>query len=150
MSHTQLYRKLDEYGQDYDLSLKNMMTQECDWMKSQHVPLSMNDEDTVETPSSDDSFTESHTAEAEFSPVPCRPSGQKLTIDNIDFQQRVDHMAQEHQVKDRRNLTVCATNNRVHGNHLSILHPVDKLKSMENVFQITWTKSCKEKIIFTL
>ena len=53
VSHTQLYRKLDEYGQDYDASVKNMMKKECDWMKSQHAPLSMNDEETVETLYSD-------------------------------------------------------------------------------------------------
>ena len=130
VSHTQLYRKLDEYGQDYDASVKNMMKQECDWMKSQHVPLSMNDEEIVETQSSDESFTESHTAEV--SQLPCRPSGQKLTIDNIDFRQQVHYMTQEHQVIDQHYLTVCSTNNRVHGNHLSSLHPVEKLKSMEN------------------
>ena len=47
VSHTQLYRKLDEYGQDYDASVKNMMKQECDWMKLQHVPLSMNNEELL-------------------------------------------------------------------------------------------------------
>ena len=109
VSRAQLYRKLDEYDQDY-VSVKNMMKQECDWMKSQHVPLSMNDEQIVETQSSDESFTESHTAEV--SQLPCRSRGQKLTIDNIDFRKRY--------------LTICATDNRVRGNHLSSLHPVDK------------------------
>ena len=32
VSHTQPYRKLDEYGQDYDVPVKNMMKQECEWM----------------------------------------------------------------------------------------------------------------------
>ena len=103
------------------------MKQECDWMKSQHVPLSMNDEEIVETQSSDESFTESHTAEV--SQLPCQPSGQKLTIDNIDFRQQVHYMTQEHQVIDQHYLTICATNNRVHCNHLSSLYPVDKLRA---------------------
>lgn len=39
VSHTQLYRKLDEYGQDYHVPVKNMTKQECEWMKSQHLPV---------------------------------------------------------------------------------------------------------------
>ena len=133
VSHTQLYRKLDEYGQDYNVPVKNMMKQECEWMKSQHLSVTMDNEETDESQSSDESFTESHTTEAGSSQFSCRPCGQKLTIDNIDFRQRVHHMTQEHQVKDQHYLTVCATNNRVHGNHLSSSHPVDNLKSMGNV-----------------
>ena len=64
----------------------------------------MDNEETDESQSSDESFTESHTTEAGSSQFSCRPSGQKLTIDNIDFRQQVHHMTQEHQVKDQHYL----------------------------------------------
>ena len=34
VSHTQLYRKLTEFGHDYDHSVKVMKEQECEWMKA--------------------------------------------------------------------------------------------------------------------
>ena len=61
-----------------------------------------------------------------------QPNGLKITIDNIDYHQDVHHTTQEHQTLDMHYLTVCATNNRVHGNHLSPLQRNDQLKNMEN------------------
>ena len=51
----------------------------------------------------------------------------------------------DHQTMHKHYLTVCATENRVSGNHLSTKQQDDnKLKSLEN------GKFCKEKIISNL
>ena len=60
-------------------------------------------------------------------------NGHKITIDNVDYRQEVHYMTQDHQTLDRHYLSVCATKNRVHGNHLSSQpRPVDGLKDMDN------------------
>ena len=153
VSHTQLYRKLDEFGQDYNRSVKAMMEQECDWMESkQPTPApSSNDrnsgkacedrdtsdcgvevEDDSSEEESDEEESESRVTQYNKTYPPCQPNGQKITIDNIDYTQQVHHMTQEHQTIDKHYLTVCATTNRISGNHLSREQPDGKLNDVEN------------------
>ena len=58
------------------MPVKNMMKQECEWMKSQHLPVTMNNEETDESQYSRESFTESCTTEAGSSQFSCQPSVQ--------------------------------------------------------------------------
>ena len=54
---------------------------------------------------------------------------------------------------DRHYLTVCATESRISGNHLSTKQPDYgnlKVLRMENVFQVQRNNVCKEKIIYNL
>ena len=133
VSHTQLYRKLEEYGEGHDKSVKSMMQKEHEWMESQQPTTAIDDEESEKSQSSDDSCTEiDQMPELRHGPLPSHPVGQKITIDNIDYRQQVHHMTQEHQTEDKHYLTVCATKNRVHGNHLSHLQQGDLLNIMEN------------------
>ena len=66
-------------------------------------------------------------------PLKAQPNGQEMTIDNIDYRQEVHHMTEDNQTIDRHYLTVCATENRISGNHLSTKQPdYSNLKSLEN------------------
>ena len=154
VSHTQLYRKLDEFGKDYDKSVKSMVHQESAWMdERQPVPASEShgpvdsegevinashgaagepseadvtgksgkeDSDDDSNHSSDESDDDDDTRTKVFYlHANSRPSGQKITIDNIDYSQKVHHMTQDQQIGDNHYLAVCATTNRVSGNHLN-------------------------------
>ena len=115
VSHTQLYRKLEEYGEGHDKSVKSMMQKERERMESQQPTSAIDDEQSEKSQSSDDSCTEIDQM-PELRHGPSHPVGQKINIDNIDYRQQVHHMTQEHQTEDKHYLTVCATKNRVHGN----------------------------------
>jgi hypothetical protein len=132
VSHTHLYRKLEEYGNDYDGSVTSMMGQERDWMESQLPTPANESEESEGSESSDDSFTENNSLPKSNTRHTSQPNGQKFTIDNIDYRQEVHHMTQEHQAVDKHYLTVCATKNRIHGNHLSTVMQADQLSTMEN------------------
>jgi hypothetical protein len=96
-----------------------MMQKEHEWMESQQPTTAIDDEESEKSQSSDDSCTEiDQMPELRHGPLPSHPVGQKSTI--------------EHQTEDKHYLTVCATKNRVHGNHLSHLQQGDLLNIMEN------------------
>jgi hypothetical protein len=113
-SPTHLYKKLDEFGEGYDLQVKEMVESDTKW------------------------FAEKIAMEKETEPRPttvtcAKPSpGFKLTIDNVDYHQNVHYMTEEHQNIDRHYVTVNATTNRISGNHLSTDSPVPGIKQMEN------------------
>ena len=136
-----LYRKLEEYGQDYDKSVISMKKQECECMGSQrHVSPAVEESDESEHSeesdssgkNSDDSIESNMVMNKNTTSCISQPPGQKITIDNINYRQQVHYMTQEHQTVDKHYLTVCATTNRVHGNHMSSTQPTDLLKSMDN------------------
>lgn len=143
VSHVHLYKKLDEFGKDYNSSVKAMVEQDRKWLvASAEVLPEVNEDDVNDSDSEesdgDDSETQS-TDGCEDVPVtaaipcPILPSnGQKITIDNIDYREEVHYMTKDHQTKDNHYLTVCATANRIHGNHLGSTTPVDGLKEMYN------------------
>ena len=131
VAHTQLYRKLTEFGHDYDHSVKLMKEQECEWMKvkltASATEASSTDDDQKSSSDSDrnsspDEDVPKHSTEP---PLKARPNGQKIIIDNIDYRQEVHHMTEDNQTIDRHYLTVCATENRISGNHLSTKQPDD-------------------------
>ena len=149
VSHTQLYRKLTEFGEDYDHSVKIMKEQEREWMESKRTvsasEASFPDGDQGSSTDSDQSSSSDEDLTKAKPPSKAQPTGQKITIDNIDYCQEVHHMTQDHQTIDKHYLTVCATENRVSGNHLSTNQPnATKLESLENGKCIP---SAKEQIL---
>lgn len=136
MSHTQLYRKLTEFGQDYDHSVRIMKQQEQEWMESKQTvsesEASFADDDQGSSTDQSSSSGEDLPKPKLEPPLKAQPTGQKITIDNIDYRQDVHDMTQDHQTIDKHYLTVCATENRVSGNHLSTNQPYGKLESLEN------------------
>lgn len=120
-SHTYLYKKLDEFGQDYDLKIKNSVQKQSDYM----VKNSNHSGDTISTDLD------------KKEPLPnnvCMQydDGRKLTFDNLDYRQDVHHMTEEHQNIDKHCVTNMSTENRVTGNHLSNKPPLDGILNMEN------------------
>ena len=151
MSHVHLYTKLDEFGKNYDASVKAIREEDMKWLTSNaKVPVGEDSNVPVgENSDSDDSEGESQQSNSDDSESdecptvsvtvntgnqrPCIPSnGQKITIDNIDYRKEVHYMTTDHQTEDVHYLTVSATTNHVNGNHLSSLTPEDGLKDMYN------------------
>jgi hypothetical protein len=127
-SATHLYKKLDEFGKEYDQQVKEMVEKDTKWIVEKAVL---------------ERETEPRSAVATCAePSP----GFKLTIDNVDYHQNVHYMTEDHQNIDRHYVTVNATINRISGTHLSADKPVHGLKDMENVFPISWTKYHRERI----
>eukprot|EP00794_Sanderia_malayensis_P002674 gene2674-3093_t len=103
VSPTQLCRKLDEFGEGYDGCVRKMVDDESRWLEV--------------------NVQGKHSS--------CTVSGQKITIDNVDYRQEVHHMTQDHQTVDNHYLSVCATKNWISGNHLSPVAKEDALKNPE-------------------
>jgi hypothetical protein len=149
VSHVHLYTKLDEFGKNYDASVKAILEQDMKWLASNarnpvdedsNIPLDEDsDSDNSECESQQSKSDDSESDDCLTVPVTVHdlhpsPSsnGQKITIDNIDYRKEVHYMTTDHQTEDVHYLTVSATTNRVNGNHLSSLTPVDGLKEMYN------------------
>ena len=110
-SPTHLYKKLDEFGEGYDQQVKDMVTKDTKWIAEKSI------------------LEKGSTVIAN----PSKPSpGFKLVIDNVDYQQKVHYMTEEHQNIDRHYVTVNATTNRISGSHLSTDIPVHGVNEMEN------------------
>jgi cytoskeletal protein RodZ len=132
-----------------------MKEQEREWMESKRTvsvsEASFADDDQGSSTDRDQSSSSGEDLPTPKTPSKAQPTGQKITIDNIDYPQEVHHMTQDHQTIDKHYLTVCATENRVSGNHLgtiiSQMGLSSKVSRMENVFQVLRNKFCKEKII---
>eukprot|EP00794_Sanderia_malayensis_P019677 gene19677-21623_t len=103
VSPTQLCRKLDEFGEGYDGCVRKMVDDESRWLE----------------------------VNVQGKQSSCTVSGQKITIDNVDYRQEVHHMTQDHQTVDNHYLSVCATKNWISGNHLSPVAKEDALKNPE-------------------
>lgn len=59
-------------------------------------------------------------------------TGRKLIFDNLDYNQKVHYMTEEHQNNDKHCVTVMSTENRVSGNHLSDEKPLYGVLDLEN------------------
>lgn len=115
-SPTHLYKKLEEFGKDYDNPVKEMVETDEKWFAEKVAKENNSSEEPISTP----------VGGAEPSP------GFKLTIDNVDYHEDVHYMTEEHQNIDKHYVTVNATTNRITGNNLSTDCPVDGLLQMEN------------------
>lgn len=124
VSHTFLYRKLDEHGKDHAKSITESVTNQGQYMAHKHqlstASLHLQTEDS----------TAAQPPNSMNSPKP--DNGRKITFDNLDYRQEVHYMTEEHQNIDNHYVTVMSTENRVHGNHLSDQPPETGIFAMEN------------------
>ena len=114
-SHTYLYKKLDEFGQDFKAHIDQAVKKQGERMdRLQHEHGTSGDE-------------VSQVATLDFCDGGC-----KITIDNFDYHQNVHHMTAEHQNVDKHYVTVMATKNRVTGNDLSDVKLSGSIADMDN------------------
>lgn len=105
MSHTYLYKKLSEYGENHDHEILTKVAKEGERMKELSV----------------------HT-DGNAAPTTCLPQdqGRKIVFDNLDFKQLVHHMTEDHQNIDEHWVSHISVENRVSGNHLAMAKPTTK------------------------
>ncbi|CAB3986254.1 Hypothetical predicted protein [Paramuricea clavata] len=115
-SPTHLYKKLEEFGKGYDKAAKEMVQTDRKWFAeviNKEQGSSQEEVSTSTTPKPSLRF--------------------KLTID-VDYDQNVHYTTEENQNVDKHYVTVNATTNRVSGNHLSTMPPLDGiLKTFKGV-----------------
>ena len=112
-SSTHLYKKREEFGKDFDRNINNIVEQNCTWLGEARRQASEDDSNhqtTTTTP----------------------PPGFKLTVDNVDYHQNVHFMSEEHQNIDNHYVSVCATENRISGSHLSSDKAREEILDFEN------------------
>ncbi|KAJ7389081.1 hypothetical protein OS493_033663 [Desmophyllum pertusum] len=127
VSHTYLYKKLDEFGKEHTKSITDAVTNQGQYMAQEAV-----------TSASMDPVEPRASTESQANPPPCRETihkpdvGRKITFDNLDYRQEVHHMTEEHQNIDKHYVTAMSTENRVYGHHLSDKSPDRGVLDMEN------------------
>lgn len=121
VSHTFLYKKLDEFGVNHNSPvLEKVKT------GSKRLSTIRKDCDNEER-SISDSSRDCMQLQAN--------NGQKIVFDNFYFIQKVHHMSESHQNIDNYRVVHMSVENRVSGNHLSLEHTTSKT-IMANFFQI--------------
>eukprot|EP00794_Sanderia_malayensis_P004225 gene4225-4786_t len=71
----------------------------------------------------------------------CTVSGQKITIDNVDYWQEVHHMTQDHQTVDNHYLFVPLKSGfRKSSDSSGKGRCIEKTLNLVNAFQTAWTK----------
>ena len=195
-SHTHLYAKVDELGNDYNAAIKNFVSDECRYLAANHCNTSTRvlqfthelgilfsaEQSQPQQLTSDTSLTSepppvssrqvqpqpfpgTSTMLCEFPPAPLQvmeslpttstfssqissepasaPSqqiqvviqpdkGRKITFDNFDIYQEVNHMTEQNQNKDRHYVTVMSTENRISRSHLRRDGPICDITALEN------------------
>ena len=103
MSHTYLYKKLDEYGKDHNGEILEKVTAEGRRLHHLHKDANEN------LPTGN---------------VSCiaPDKGRKIVFDHFDFRQSVHHMTETHQNVDKHWVSHMCIENRVGGNHLEKGH----------------------------
>lgn len=134
-SHSYYYKKLDEFGKNFNAPILERVKKESERLKRVNSPKQQRVD--LQSPSSN-SDQDEHTHPLTRPLVPLdvvlsADKGRKLVFDNFDFRQQVHGMTQDHQNVDVHWVTHLAVENRVSGNHLSSEAPsVDDLMSLEN------------------
>lgn len=124
--HTYYYRKLDEFGKEFAVSVEKKVKGETNRLKNKHELSSVQ----LATRGSEQPQQSTEVVPSVVSPL---DKGRKLVFDNFDFRQQVHTMTEEHQNVDVHWCTHMAVENRVSGNHLSDTKPdADYLLQMEN------------------
>lgn len=107
-SHTYLYKKLEEFGKDFNKKICDSVTQQGKCManaaqEQPHLPQNGPED-----------------------------NGRKLVFDNLDYTQEVHWMTEAHQNVDCHYVTALSPENRVSGNELSDVPPAEGIINMEN------------------
>ena len=134
-SHVFLYKKLDEFGTDYDKNIRDAVSQQTRYMNLQRIARSSNCDSSNETQqvtpltiTAAAAVTESSSTSQLIIP----DCGRKVTFDNLDYRHEVHYMTEENQNVDKHCVTVMATENRVPGCSLSDKLPENGILKMEN------------------
>ena len=131
VSHTFLYKKLDAFGHQHNGKILEMVKNESSRLLTVWNDVESDESTTVKdgndvvdlTPSGDCSNTISYDAN----------HGRKIVFDNFDFMQKVHHMSEVHQNIDNHWVVHVSTENRVSGNHLSMVEgSVKRILEMDN------------------
>ncbi|XP_065054579.1 uncharacterized protein LOC135683293 isoform X2 [Rhopilema esculentum] len=122
VSHPCLHKKLDEFGKLQDSSILEQVSRAGEMLSSKRDL----HEETIEK-------------DQEERVVACRKlpdfavanKGWKIVLDNIDYQQNVHHMSEEHQNSMFHWVTYMTTQNRVSGNDLRSEKPPGNISELE-------------------
>lgn len=115
-SHTFLYKKLDQFGEDHNKHILESVKKQGEFMELQ-----------AERKKCDAGLLTDHKNKCVVQDM-----GRKLVFDNIDYRQEVHYMTHEHQNNDAHCVTYMSVANRVSGNHLSNVKPGGSVLSLEN------------------
>ena len=115
-SHTFLYKKLDQFGEDHNKHILESVKQQGEFMEFQ-----------AERQKCDAGLLADQKNKCVVQDV-----GRKLVFDNIDYRQEVHYMTHEHQNNDAHCVTYMSVANRVSGNHLSHVRPGGSVLNLEN------------------
>lgn len=142
-SHTQYYKKMDEFGGNFDKIIKSDVEKDCNflWVRQsqmetpQTVAVTASDEPNLPLSGqghtqcdTDNQLTSEHPTIAGLLPT----AGGKIVFDNFDFATKVHNMNQDHQNSDVHWVTHMAVNNRVSGNYLPSGKPICDILCLEN------------------
>ena len=105
VSHTFLYKKLDEFGHYHNAKIMEKVKNESATLLSM-----WNNDYAINDHADEVAAIVSHQAD----------QGRKIVFDNFDFNQKVHHMSESHQNIDKHWVAHMCTENRVSGNHLSM------------------------------
>ena len=117
-SHTFLYKKLDQFGEDHNKHILESVKQQGEFMELQ-----------AERQKCDAGLLADQKNKCVVQGV-----GRKLVFDNIDYRQEVHYMTHEHQNNDAHCVTYMSVANHleVSGNHLSHVRPGGSVLNLEN------------------
>ncbi|XP_028404057.1 uncharacterized protein LOC114526731 isoform X1 [Dendronephthya gigantea] len=113
-SHTYVYKKLDEFGKDYNKDILHSVKEQGEFMEQRAAQINPD----AHGQQNNRCFTQD--------------VGRKLVFDNIDYHQEVHRMTEDHQNVDKHCVTVMAIENRVSGNHLGEEQPKDGILKLQN------------------
>lgn len=117
-SHTYVYKKLDEFGTDYDKAILDAIEEQGGFMQQKaEIEVEKNAE-----PSSNQGNRRCYLQDI----------GRKLVFDNVDYHQEVHHMTEDHQNVHKHCVTIMAVENRVSANHLSYKQPECGIMGFQN------------------
>ena len=117
-SHTYVYKKLDEFGKDYNEHILESVNRQGEFMKQQM------EGKTDANPEPVKSLQNRNLIAPDV--------GRKLVFDNIDYRHEVHYMTEDHKNVDNHCVTLMAVENRVSGNHLSNQQPEGGVMKLEN------------------
>jgi hypothetical protein len=123
VSHTFLYKKLDEFGYNHNGEIMEKVKNESARLLTIWNTDELNDGANTESDGDDDTArnTDDTPPSADIDKQSYeKDNGRKIVFDNFDMHQRVHHMSEVHQNIDTHWVVHMSTENRISGNHLSM------------------------------
>jgi hypothetical protein len=127
-SHTFLYKKLDEFGHNHNSKILEKVKNE-----SARLLTLWDDVHGDQPGTGQDDLVVDATPRTRQTTTYEADHGRKIVFDNFDFHQKVHHMSEVNQNIDNHWVVHMNTENRVSGNHLSMVEgSADKILQMDN------------------